>query len=460
MSSPDTTQMVTHYPRPVVVGTDLPGLLISIALSRAQIAHVLIGDAPGDRLPRTGLILTPTSTTIFAKHFPPLAGLAYPKRARVVCFGDYRAKLDFESPLMFTFRPFLELAAGTSFHYPWNLDRVAADAALFAMAASDPFCTHLPAQALTVDYDAATDRIHAVHLADGPRLRTSHVFDASGRTRIIARQLMPTRRPLGAPQLVVQGLYAAADAACLRTVADVPWYRDTATVIRVFRARHGFDGMAACVPLGDRVMLQAHRPAEAAGPTPDVMLAHAAAAMQEYGVDLSGCFVKQVGMGADVHEQYVHARGYGANWLLTGSAYINTLVTTASSVDTSMAAYDVAVPFVTNPPDAGRRYQRYLDYFLTMHEVWQWGITRAENSLSGAEIEKQIAKYTWANQAQFYQLAELKHHDSPQRLGMELTRRMLDSPLLMQAPAPYRSVTQIRRHIVPDDGPPVRPEPA
>ena len=451
MPSTHSSPLHTHYPRPLVIGADLTGLLISIALSRAQIAHVLIGDAPGDRLPRPGQILTPTSTTIFAKHFPTLAGLAHPKRSRLVCFGDYRAAMDFENPWMFTVRPFLEMAAGAPFRYPWNLDRVAADAALFAMASSDPFCTHLPAQSVTVEFDVATDRVNAVQLADGSRLRTSHVFDASGHARTLARQLRLAPRPLGAPQLVVQGLYAVENEACLRALADVPWYRDTATVIRVFRASHGFDGMAVCVPLGDRVMIQAQRPSEETGPSPAAMLAGVVPAMQEYGVDFSRCFVKQVGMGADVQEQYVHGRGHGANWVLTGSAYINTLVTSASSTDTSMAAYDVAVPFVANPPDAGRRYQGYLDYFLTMHEVWQWGIHQGEHSLSIDEVEKQIAKYTWANQAQFYQLAELKHYADPKRFGMQLTRQILSNRALMLAPAPFKSVSKIRRQTVPGD---------
>ncbi|MEZ4610006.1 MAG: hypothetical protein R2838_07115 [Caldilineaceae bacterium] len=434
-----------HWHRP-------PGLLISIALSRAQIAHVLIGDAPGDRLPRPGQILTPTSTTIFAKHFPTLAGLAHPKRSRLVCFGDYRAARWTENPWMFTVRPFLGNGRGSApFRYPWNLDRVAADAALLPWRRPISPAPRLPAQSVTVEFDAATDRVNAVQLADGSRLRTSHVFDASGHARTLARQLRLAPRPLGVPQLVVQGLYAVENEACLRALADVPWYRDTATVIRVFRASHGFDGMAVCVPLGDRVMIQAQRPSEEAGPSPAAMLAGVVPAMQEYGVDFSRCFVKQVGMGADVQEQYVHGRGHGANWVLTGSAYINTLVTSASSTDTSMAAYDVAVPFVANPPDAGRRYQGYLDYFLTMHEVWQWGITRGEHSLSVNEVEKQIAKYTWANQAQFYQLAELKHYADPKRFGMQLTRQVLSNRALMLAPAPFKSVSKIRRQTVPGD---------
>ena len=34
------------YPRPVILGTDLTGLLVSIALAKAQIEHLLIGAPP------------------------------------------------------------------------------------------------------------------------------------------------------------------------------------------------------------------------------------------------------------------------------------------------------------------------------------------------------------------------------------------------------------------------------
>ena len=51
--------MPKHYPLPVIVGTDLTGLLISVRLSRAQIPHLLFGDPPGDNLPRSGQILRP-----------------------------------------------------------------------------------------------------------------------------------------------------------------------------------------------------------------------------------------------------------------------------------------------------------------------------------------------------------------------------------------------------------------
>ena len=70
---------------------------------------------------------------------------------------------------------------------------------------------------------------------------------------------------------------------------------------------------------------------------------------------------------SEIDDQYVMDRAYGANWLLTGMAYCNTLVTTAISADTACEALHIGPGFMKKPAKMGALYQHYMDYYRTMH---------------------------------------------------------------------------------------------
>ncbi|MCB0160353.1 MAG: hypothetical protein KDD83_19600, partial [Caldilineaceae bacterium] len=71
--------MSKHYPQPTIIGSGLTGLLISLALSKAQISHRVIGGPPPTGSPRLGESLNLEATIFFLKEFPELAEYYYEK---------------------------------------------------------------------------------------------------------------------------------------------------------------------------------------------------------------------------------------------------------------------------------------------------------------------------------------------------------------------------------------------
>jgi len=436
-----------HYPQPVIVGTELTGLLISIALSQAQIAHTLIGEPLADHLPRTGQILTPVSTPIFAENFPELAHFAYPKKQRTVHMGDYYMQLDFSHPMIAPLWSALSALHGPQFTYPWNLDRVAADKALFAKAVTAPFCQHIQREVAAVEHDQATDRIRLVTLVDGTQIPTSHLFDATGHERFLGRQLDLPCRSLGAPQQIVHAIYELPDRqhdqrspAFEMPTAD--WYQHRASVVSLYQERDGINGLALCIPLGDHVSIHINN---AVGGNPfsaEQLLAMARKVLNRYGIQYQDYFPRLTQQGSATQEQYVYNRAFGTNWLLTGSAYSNTLVTIAANTDTYFAAFYMGVNFLRAAQTVGAIYQKYVDYFLIMQEVWQWGITHAPEDATKEQIRHYLDRYVWANQTQYSQFLQLKYYDNPLRPGLKLLSRVGDNELFSRLSMGYASVNQ------------------
>lgn len=438
-----------HYPQPVIVGTQVTGLLVSIALSRAQIAHVLIGAEPGDHLPRTGQILTPVGTPTFAEHFPELAHLAYRKKERVVHVGDYFMQLDFSNPTIAPFLAMVRTFGGPQFTYPWNLDRVAADKALFEKAIHTPFCRHVESIATAVEVDQAQDRLRSVSLADGTQILTSHLFDAMGHERFLARKLNLPCKSLGEPQSIVHAIYApeaqaAHNETALSAVPTADWYQHRASVVRLYAGKDGMDGSAVCIPLGDHVSIHANYAAGSSELSQEELLNTVQRALKRYDIDYQAFFPVCTQVGTEIQEQYVHDRAYGSNWLLTGSAYCNTLVTIAANTDTYFAAFYTGPHFLRAPQTVGAIYQKYLDHFLIMQEVWHWGNTHNPECATKARIRHYLNRYVWANQAQYAQYLQLKYYDNPLRPAFGTISRIGDWEPFSQLSPAYASVNTNR----------------
>lgn len=430
--------MSKHYPQPVIVGTELTGLLISIALSNAQISHVLLGNPPGDQLPRMGQILTPVGTPTFAENFPELAHLAYPKKQRSVHVGDYYMQLDFSHPTVAPILSTVSALGGPQFTYPWNLDRVATDKALFEKAVHAPFCHHVAGQAQAAEYDQPNDYIRSITLEDGTQIPTSHLFDATGHERFLGRQLNLPCRALGTPQMIVHALYEPAEGS--RDTPLAAWYQDRANVGRLYRDQDGIDGIVCCIPLGDHISIHLSHAVENQEFSTEQLLVMAQNGLNRYGIRYQECFPRCTQSGSAIQEQYVHERAFGANWLLTGSAYCNTLVSIAANTDTYFAAYYVGPNFLREPQTVGTIYQQYLDYFLIMQEVWHWGLTHAPEAATKQPIRHSLDRYIWANQSQYFQFLQLRNHDNPLRFGLKFINRITDFEVFSQLPATYATV--------------------
>lgn len=443
-----------HYPQPVIIGTTLTGLLISIALSRARVSHVLIGKAPDDSLPRTGQILTPVATPTFTENFPELAHLGYPKKQRVVHMGDHYMQLDFSH---FSIAPIFEMVnaiGGIQFTKPWNLDRVAADKALFEKAVNAPYCQHVDSHAVAVDYEQATDTIRSVTLADSQKVPTSHVYDASGTERFLGRQLGLFYRSLGRPQSIVHAIYRPTAESSEETLLphEVPpadWYQHRASILRLYKEQVGINGMAACIPLGDHVSvhacstLQDENTEQDPTVTANEQLIAIHKALAQVGADVQSHFPICTEQGTAIREQYVCDRAFGTNWLLTGRAYCDTLVTIAANTDHDFAAFYTGVPFLRHAATVGRMYKEYLDYSLIMQESWQWGSAHTQEEATKAQVQYYLNRYIWANQLQYFVFLQLKYFNSPLRSGWNLLHRLGDIKKLSHLSVGYATIERV-----------------
>ena len=167
------------------------------------------------------------------------------------------------------------------------------------------------------------------------------------------------------------------------------------------------------------------------------MLGIAQMALNECGIHYQDYFPVLIQQGSDEREQYVHARAYGGNWLLTGSAYANTLVTIGTCVDTSFAAHHAATNFLKASRDIGKLYQGYMDYYLIMQEVWHWVTTHKPAESTESRVRQYAARYTWANHAQYFQSLKLQHYHHPLTPAFEIGRKTVGHTFFSEKVAPY-----------------------
>ena len=435
------------YPRPVILGTDLTGLLVSISLAQAQVEHLLIGAPPDATTLHHGETSSMVAPWVLRRAFPELGHCLIEKKFGIVHAGRYEARLDFSHPSLWLVRPLAKLVNGNDSAYPLQIDRVALDQALYEKAVLSPYCNDVQASVQALDYDRATDRVRRITLDDGSAIAVSHLFDASAQESIVAAQIGLVRTTIDDSCFLVQA-YFAADAA--RPAARQSW-QDALTVVRLYRDTDGIDALATLIPLGDRLSLRvstALSPLQPAGDEhqpempADALLALAKTALDRKGLAYEEAYPVRVSLAAGTGAHYVVERAYGANWLLTGTAYANTLVTTAINADTASEALYVGPGFVENPGQVGALYQHFMDYYRSMHACWRMLATHDRLKTTRSDMEAMLAQYIHANAAQFTQALRLQHRQNPLGFGLQATVASMDSRYHLPHIAPFSSIRE------------------
>lgn len=386
--------MYKHYPQPTVIGTGLTGLLISLALSKAGVKHVLIGGPPPAEGPRLGESLNLEATIYFLTEYPELADCYYHKQFAATYTGGILGTFDFS----FVNKPQSAMTLGFwGRQVPERLihfDRVRVDAALYEKATESPFCTHLDVRVSSVQCAPNTDRIQRLVLADDATLPVSHVFDATGHIRLLARHLQLPRQILGQPQRVVYTHYyrrAQGDTA----QPSAEWQHGT-NVMRLYKEYHGFDILAWCIPLGNTISVGLTTPQENADVPDEALLQCVREAFTCYGVDYGSLVDRHSRIGKARMEFYTHPCAFGSNWLLAAAAHTQVWWPTSAGVDTSVAAANVAVPFLRNPKTVGKRYQAYIDSLVPSQSLWQWAATHHYGALTSTIASAFVNRLFWS----------------------------------------------------------------
>ena len=426
--------MNRHYPQPTIIGSGLTGLLISLALSKAEIEHVLIGGPPPVGSPRLGESLNIEATMYFLAVFPELADCYYEKAHAVVFADDVVGRFHFSFLQELQYRFPLEIWNKQAPDGLIHFDRVHLDAAIFDKATSSPYCTRLDARVAQIQCAPGSDRIEELVLQDGTAIRVSHVFDATGYIRLVARQLNVQRRMLGVTQHVVHAHYFRRPDA-IHSMPDATWRHGTNN-IRLYREVHGVDAMAWCIPLGDTVSVGVTTPAKGERPSDEALLNSVHDAFASYGVTyLDECDTRSR-LGTAKMEFYTHARTHGANWLLTSAAHTQVWWPTSGGVDTSVAAAHAAVPFLKQPQAVGNRYQRYLAPLIRSQELWNWATSHRLGDMSDERMTRFGNQLMWSISLRMFHSLTLEKQDALPQTAASLAARYWGNEIWSRRRAP------------------------
>ena len=443
------------YPRPVILGTDLTGLLVSIALAKAQIEHLLIGAPPDAQTLHHGETTSMVAPWVLLRAFPELGHCLFEKKFGIVHAGKYAARLDFSHPSLWAVQPLAKLVGGIDRIYPLQIDRVALDQALYEKAVLSPYCVDVQvdvrAALKSIDYDRAADRVRRIALEDGSEIAVSHLFDASAQASVVAGRIGLVRTTIDDPYFFVQAYFQADPS---RPIAKQAW-QDELNVVRLYRATDGIDAIATLIPLGDRLSLRLSTALHQAEPGRDpnepaisagALLELAQAALVRKGFAYEDLYPTRVALADGIAAHYVTERAYGANWLLTGTAYANTLVTTAINADTASEALHIGPGFIKNPTQVGALYQHYMDYYRSMHACWRMLAGHDPASTTRADMETVLEQYLHANAAQFTQALRMQYWQNPLAVGLQVAVASMDSRNRPPQVAPFSSIREY--HVV------------
>lgn len=431
--------MYKHYPLPTIIGSGLTGLLISLELSKARISHILLGGPPPTGGPRLGESLNLEATIYFLAQYPELADCYYEKGFAATHGGETIGHFDFS----FLKTPQSVLGLGL-----WgkrapdgliHFDRVKLDAALYEKATGSPFCMSLDARVTEARCAPGSDHIQQLVLADGSTLPVSHVFDATGHIRLLARQLQIPRRTLGDPQRVAYVHYYRRDP--VSSQPDMAWQHGT-NIVRLYEERDGFNGLAWCIPLGNTISVGITTPQTNTEPTDEMLLQRAREVFARYQIDYGAVVHDQSSIGRARMEFYTHSRAFGTNWLLAAAAHTQVWWPTSAGIDTSVAAATVAVPFLRGPQRVGVRYQHYMAPLVQSNALWDWGASHRYGALTPDAASRFANRLYWSIMNRSLKAFLLEESDPLSQAMRSLTVKAHDLEFWSRLPSPV----SIRRH--------------
>lgn len=426
--------MAKYYPQPTIIGSGLTGLLISLALSKAGIGHVLIGGPPPVGSPRLGESLNLEATLYFLSEFPELADCYYQKDFAHVLAGNIGGYFSFSFLAETGSRIGLGIWGKQSPQGLIHFDRVRLDAALYEKAVRSPYCTQLDTRVSQVICDPGADTIRQLLLQDGEALPVSHVFDATGFIRLLARQLDVPRRTLGRPQHVVYAHYHRQPTNDSGSTLD-PWRHGT-NILRLYPELDGVSALAWCIPLGNTISMGVTTPLADPQQTDDELLQMARHGLARYGIDFGSEFTERSPVRRARMEFYTHARAHGANWLLTSAAHTQVWWTTSAGVDTSIAAANASVAFLKEPDRVGALYHQYLRPLVQSQSFWNWVTTHAYGSVSDEDTIQFSRRLFWSISNRWVKSLRLEERNPGTQTAVALYAQIWDNPIWAQLPAP------------------------
>ena len=390
---------------PVIIGTGLSGMAISDWLTRARIAHIMIGGEP-NHLPRLGESIDPAGTLILLRFYPEYERYYFRKKWISVLLGEYATSCNFGQNLNRIVG--LKLLGFNSPPEFIHVDRVGFDNAFYEKVIASEYCQRMQALVADIEYDEASDSILALTLADGVVIRPSYVFDCTNHFRLLGRTLNIPLQTISAPQRVVYNHYHANGAAPLCDSVEMEWLHAT-NILRLYADLDGINGLAWLIPLGSYVSLGISIPMGDNNCSDADVMDLLITAYTRRGMAVGEHFPesKQV-MSVPRQQYFFHDRAYGKNWLLAGPSYGQVWFPSASGVGAAMVAGYIAADIIDSPAEVGQLYQDYIVGLQESHTIFGRMILKHHSELTPELVKVESNRIVTENVKRVARLATIQ----------------------------------------------------
>lgn len=403
---------------PLIIGSGLSGMVISDWLTRARVKHVMLGAPPND-LPRLGESIDPAGTLTLLRFYPEFEEYYYRKAWISVFLGDYATSCNFGQN--FGRVVGLKLLGFNSPSEFIHVDRVGFDKALFEKVAASDFLTRIETLVDSIDYNADSDEIETLHLANGDSLRPSYVFDCTNHVRLLGKALNIPLKTISEPQRVVFDHFHAPGAAPMCDSVDMEWLHAT-NVLRLYDDIDGYNGLAWLIPLGKYVSAGVSIPRGDNECSDDEIMDLLAEAYARRGMPYMEFFPQPTRQLSVPYQQYFfHERAYGRNWLLAGPSYGQVWFPSASGVGAALVAGYIAAAIIKSPEEVGQLYQDYIIGLIESHTIFDRMIQKHHSEMTRELVKVESNRIVTENVKRVARLATIQ--SGP--VGASLARMLL-----------------------------------
>ncbi len=351
---------------PVIIGGGIGGMLISRALSKKGIKHVLVGSVQLGDTPKLGESMTEACTIEFTQEFPGYEKYLFPKEFTPFFMGDIVAGLRFDF-----FGTMASLFVDGNVPKTFvHLDRIGFDQALYDEVSRSEDCYWIDSVVEDVEYDRATDRVTSLRLKDGQTIRCTYAWDCTNQVRLLGNKLEIPYQNFDAPRRVIFTHYTEKDCKDLCHRQDLPWMHAT-TLLRAEENADRLNGVSWFIPLGSYVSVGiSMEPKDIGDRNPEEIITALTRAYQNRGLDYTKHFSRRKEVISIPSQHFMYERFYGGNWSLVGGCAAGTWFTSGSQISTLVCMAAMADKIIHEPLVYGEHYGRHVSGFSRTQKVY------------------------------------------------------------------------------------------